>query len=373
MIQRFRQITPNTEQRATTRAMQTKVSRAFEALLDTPLARSGTLPILYYAEVGSFAKRTYMFPNLTSDCAVIMKVRPTREAVKRLTEHFLIQYNRLNAVQLYRYDEVRKENVYLSDDQTTTPLEVQFNEEGGFEINSEEANVRVMIGCQKHKMSMGIDSNLHISKQSLAAANAALDHVKWFNEKVTNNKVRILIVLLKDLCLRFESIRLCLNPRLIELLVYYVFNDGPAKYDSMEYLVEQESQIKQDDEDKDIEMNEKVELSLGEGMIRVLQLLSTGFLTPASSGLVDPLNGEINQIDPENQLPNGANISHHRVHKQIEMHLLENMMATCQTLFRIVLAGGIEKIFDPAMASSLERQETVVSDVLITPGKKIYA
>jgi len=46
LINRYRKITPNTEQRATTRQMQTKVSRAFEALLDTPLARSGTLPIL---------------------------------------------------------------------------------------------------------------------------------------------------------------------------------------------------------------------------------------------------------------------------------------------------------------------------------------
>jgi len=373
MIARFRQITPNTEQRATTRAMQTKVSRAFEALLDTPLARSGTLPILYYSEVGSFAKRTYMFPNLTSDCAVIMKVRPTREAVKRLTEHFLIQYNRLNAVQLYRYDEQRKENVYLSDDQTTTPLEVQFNEEGGFEINSEEANVRVMIGCQKHKMSMGLDSNLHIAKHVLRSANAAVDHVKWFKEKVTNNKIRILIVLMKDLCMRYESLRLTLNPRLIELLVYHVFNDAPGKYDTMEHLIDQEAQFEKDENSQEgVELADPVELSLGEGMIRIFQLLSTGFLTPNSSGLVDHLNGEVNQIDPKNQMPNGSNIRHHRIHNMMEQHLLENLMCTSQTIFRVILNGGIEKIFDASVASSLERQETIMDNLIVTPGKKIY-
>ena len=119
-------------------------------------------------------------------------------------------------------------------------------------------------------------------------------------------------------------------------------------------------------------MADPIELSLAEGFIRMLQLLSTGFITPKSSGLVDPLNGEINQIDPKNQMGNGASIEHHRLHNQIEAHLLENLMCTCQTLFRIVLAGGIEKIFDPVVASSLERQETVLDDLLVTPGKKIY-
>merc|ERR1711981_1028320 len=235
MIQRFKKVTPSVEQRAIVKQLQTTVTRAFEALLDTPLARSGTLPLCAYAEVGSFAKNTVMVPNLTADCAVIMKVKPTREAVKRLSEHFLIQFNRLNSVQLYRYDIDQAQNVYLSDENTSTPLQIEFLEEGGFEINNEEANVKVMIGCMKHKMNMGIDTNLHINKVVLQAANAAVEHVKWFHEKIVDNSTRILIVLLKDLCIRFESFRQGLNPRTIELISYYAIHEIPSKADQFEY------------------------------------------------------------------------------------------------------------------------------------------
>merc|ERR1712142_733066 len=115
-----------------------------------------------------------------------------------------------------------------------------------------------------------------------------------------------------------------------------------------------------------------VEISLGEAFIRVFQLLSTGFLTPESSGPVDSMNGEFNHIDPRNQMPNGANIKHHRIHHELQPHLMENLMCTAQTLYRICLSDGTEKIFDPVVASSLERQETIADDVLIKPGQKIY-
>jgi len=229
-----------------------------------------------------------------------------------------------------------------------------------------------MIGCQKHKMTVGIDSNLHISKLVLKAANAAVDHVNWFKQNVSDNKIRILIVLFKDLCMRFESLRSGLNPRVIELLAYHAVIDKPAMYDTKEYLVEVEDQLKSDLEENCTEYADAVEISLGHAFIRMLQLLATGFLTPDSSGLVDAMNGEVNQIDAANQMPNGANIKHHRIHMDMQQHVLENMMATSQTLLRIVLQGGVDKIFDPTMASSLERQETIVQSVLVTPGQKIY-
>ena len=221
LLARFRKITPSVEQRAQVKQLQAKISRAFEALLDTPLARSGTLPICAYAEVGSFAKRTVMVPNLTADCAVIMKVKPTQEAIRRLSEHFLIQYNRLNSVQLYRYDVETGQNVYLSDENTSTPLQIEFIEGAGFEVNNEEANVRIMIGCQKHKLNVGVDTNLHMSKEILRSANAAVEHVKWFKEKIVDMRTRMLIIMLKDLCLRFESLNQGMNRRTIELLAYY--------------------------------------------------------------------------------------------------------------------------------------------------------
>ena len=221
LIQRYKKITPTTEQRANTRALQIKVTRAFEALLDTPLARSGTLPLHSYSEVGSFAKRTIMFPNLTADCVVIMRVRPTREAAKRLAEHFLIQYNRLNSIQLYRYDEERKENVYLTDEITSRPLDVEFNEDGTFEVSDETGNVRILVGCLKKNLAAGVESALHIPRPQVMAANAAVEHVKWFNDMVTGNKVRILTVLIKDLCLRFEAFSEVLNPRIIELMAFH--------------------------------------------------------------------------------------------------------------------------------------------------------
>merc|ERR1711920_686331 len=133
-------------------------------------------------------------------------------------------------------------------------------------------------------------------------------------EKVTDNKIRILIVLFKDLCMRFEALRLVLNPRLIELLAYHVFNDAPSKADCLETLIEVEEQFEKDEKSNVVEMADPVELSLAEGFIRMMQLLATGFITPNSSGLIDPLNGEINQIDPKNQMGNGSNIKHHRVH-----------------------------------------------------------
>merc|ERR1712226_1010982 len=367
LLARFRKITPSVEQRAQVKQLQAKISRAFEALLDTPLARSGTLPICAYAEVGSFAKRTVMVPNLTADCAVIMKVKPTQEAIRRLSEHFLIQYNRLNSVQLYRYDVETGQNVYLSDENTSTPLQIEFIEGGGFEINNEEANIRVMIGCQKHKLNVGVDTNLHISKEILKAANAAVEHVKWFKEKIVDTRTRILIVMIKDLCIRFESLRQGLNPRTIEMICYYAINEVPSVADTFEHFIDYDEQVA-----NDVDEMTREPLGLGEAFVRVLQLLSTGFLTPDSSGMVDNLNGEPNMIDPKIQMANSANIDNHRIHAEWEHQKMENLMCTSQTLLRIVLSGGVDKIFDPGMASTLERQETIIGSTLVAPGNKIY-
>jgi len=367
MIERYRKITPTVEQRAVVKQLQSKVTRAFEALLDTPLARTGALPLCAYAEVGSFAKRTVMIPNLTTDCAVIMKVKPTREAIRRVSEHFLIQYNRLNSVQLYRYDVESGQNVYLSDENTSSPLQIEFSEDGGFEVNNEEANCRIMVGCQKHKLNVGIETNLHINKHNLKSANAAVDHVKWFHGKVNDARTRILIVVLKDLCIRFESFRLGLNPRTIELLAFYAINEIPTKADTIEYLVHFEKQL-----DADAEDTVRPPLGLAEALVRILSILSSGFLTPDSSGMVDSMTGEPNMIDVRNQCPNGANLLDNRIHNEFEHQIMENLMATAQTLLRITMCGGVEKIFDPAMASTLERQDSVIGDTLIAPGTKIY-
>lgn len=367
LLARFRKITPSVEQRAQVKQLQAKISRAFEALLDTPLARSGTLPICAYAEVGSFAKRTVMMPNLTADCAVIMKVKPTQEAIRRLSEHFLIQYNRLNSVQLFRYDVESGQNVYLSDENTSTPLQIEFIEGAGFEVNNEEANVRIMIGCQKHKLNVGVDTNLHMSKEVLKSANAAVEHVKWFKEKIVDMRTRMLIIMLKDLCLRFESLNQGLNRRTIELLAYYAINEVPMLADTLEHQVDFEEQM-----EKDPASAVRSILGLGEAFVRCLQLLATGFLTTDSSGMIDNLTGEPNMIDPKIQMANGANIEHHRIHFEWEHRKMENLMCTAQTLLRIVLCGGVEKIFEPSLASTLERQDTIVGNILVTPGNKIY-
>ena len=51
---------------------------------------------------------------------------------------------------------------------------------------------------------------------------------------------------------------------------------------------------------------------------------------------------------------------------------MHNKVQNLEIYFSSVLNGGIEKIFDPQMASSIERQQTMIGSVLVTPGQRIY-
>ena len=109
----------------------------------------------------------------------------------------------------------------------------------------------------------------------------------------------------------------------------YCTHDIPSVADTFEFLSEYE-------DNKEAQKTlVKAELGLGEAFLRFLQLISCGFLTPKSSGLVDNLTGQENLIDPAVTLGNGANIHTNTIHEEFEEQKMENLMCCAQTLYRM--------------------------------------
>jgi len=278
-----------------------RVTSALEALMIDPTP--GTPGIEDVKVVGSFKKGTLLNGSVTADVVSQLRALPTHEIVAKLSRRVL--------------EEMRLVVGY-------TPVTLLPNETG-FEISSADASVRVMVACAPEQLGT-LEPGLHLEKKFVCQAVEAVKHANWFEIEASDNTVRILVRLIKDIRERYECFK-ALTPWMIDLLAHHAVLSNPTG----------ES------------------LPLGKAFRRLIQILAAGIFLPGSVGLTDPCAP-----------------GPYRIHTTLTLGEQDGVCMTAQTLNRALAHGAVKKILGMEDDGQPISDVLLLGEVVVTPSERVY-
>jgi interleukin enhancer-binding factor 2 len=238
-----------------------------------------------------------------ADIVVILKTLPTMEAVQALA-------NKVT-------EDLRKAEPRTAISSLTN--------EGGFEISSADATVKIMISTIPPNIKK-LDPQLHLDAKVMQSHLTAIRHARWFEENAFHSGIKVLIRLLRDLKNRFEGLS-PLTPWIIDLLAHYAVMNNPSRQP----------------------------LPINVAFRRCLQLLSAGLFLPGSAGISDPCEqGTV------------------RVHTVLTLEQQDQVCYTAQTLLRVLSHGGYKQILGFEEYPNITTDMTVWDSVIVTPSDRAY-
>jgi len=302
LLKRAQELTPGTPEQTAILNLVTKIQGVLDNLVVAPSLFEAA-QVEEVRQVGSHKKGTMMAGHEIADIVVILKTLPTMEAVQALA-------NKVT-------DDLRK-----SDPRTAFS---SLTNEGGFEISSADATVKVMISTIPPNIKK-LDPQLHLDAKIMQGHLTAIRHARWFEENAFHSGIKVLIRLLRDLKNRFEGLA-PLTPWIIDLLAHYAVMNNPSRQP----------------------------LPINVAFRRCLQLLSAGFFLPGSAGISDPCEqGTV------------------RVHTVLTLEQQDQVCYTAQTLLRVLSHGGYKQILGFEAYPNITSDMTVWDSVIVTPSDRAY-
>ncbi|CBY19434.1 unnamed protein product [Oikopleura dioica] len=264
-----------------------RVCSALEELIVNP--GEGCPGIEDVKVVGSFKKGTMLNGSVTADVVAQLRSLPTHEVVQRLSRRVL--------------EEMRAIAGY-------TPVTLLPNETG-FEISSTDCSVRVMVGTAPENLNK-LEPGLHLEKKYVSKAVEAVKHANWFEIEASDNTIRTLVRIIKDLKARYKGMD-ALSPWMIDLICHHAVLSNP--------------------------LGES--LSLPKAFRRLIQVLAGGIFLPGSVGLTDPCAS-----------------GPYRIHTTLSLEEQDGICMTAQTLLRALAHGAVKRVLGM-------EEEGIINDVLL--------
>lgn len=253
--------------------------------------------------VGSFAMGTILAGHGIADIVVVLRTMPSGDAVTAITQKLMEGLREADHSKTYSSSRTER----------------------GFDILSSEAAVRILISTVESNIAI-LNPSLHLRKHLVESHHTAMRHAKWFEQNAFHYNVKMLARLLRDLQNRFDGLK-PLSPWMICLLSQYAVINNP----------------------------DRQPLAVHVALRRILQLLSSGFFLPFSSGLTDPCeSGSV------------------RVHAVLNAGEQDVICYTAQTLLRIYAHGGHKHILGIERYPNIISETTVWNGVVVTPSDKAY-
>jgi len=194
LLKRSQELTPSAHEQAAVLSLVTSICTALDNLIIAPNLFEAA-QVEEVRQVGSFKKGTMLAGHNVADIVVILKTLPTVEAVLALA----------NKIATDVQAAAEPGEMF-----TTTP------NEGGFEIYSAEAAVRVLVATIPPNLKK-LDPALHLDSQLMQGHLTAIRHARWSEENAFHSTVKVLNRLLRDLRSRFDGFE-ALTPWIIDLL-----------------------------------------------------------------------------------------------------------------------------------------------------------
>lgn len=336
-------ITPSTSE---TLSVGTLACRVMESLELLALTKSTSMFGIQGTNlVGSFKKGTMLAGRKIADAVVLLRDLPTIKLTRQIG-HVLTE--KLGGCEI----------IY---------------QPYGFDVEQGDICVRVVFAVENFDEIGNAQEGVHVSQPDQKLAHVAVLHGRWAEQNASHPKlaqiylclslfrsanfklfllsrafivpflcffislvfiilaillsssIKALIRTLKDLKRRFVGFS-HLNPWQIDMIASHVIMDGPIT----------------------------TPLSLSAGFRRFIQILSTGFFAPSSSGLLDPFRSRQS-----------------RVHVTMSLAQQDELCRTAQTFCKILKLGKYQVLFDNMCPTKLITLEELVNSANALPGEKI--
>ncbi|XP_065843878.1 interleukin enhancer-binding factor 2-like isoform X2 [Oscarella lobularis] len=224
--------------------------------------------------VGSHRKGTILAGHGVGDVVVVFSEWPTFAAVEKLAS---------------RIEEA------LKGDEPDQDVVVFSRDGSRFTLACEDLQIVVYSCCLANKMRTNDDDEEGGSENQIASEDvdlglAAIRHVRWMDENVTDMDVKLLARLLKDIRLRVPQLSIITSWQ-CEVLAHHLIYAHP-----------------------------RAPLPIGDAFRRFFSIMAAGFFLPDSTGIADPCE---DVLTPQQQ---------------------EEITATCGALLRLLAMGGHREI-----------------------------
>lgn len=272
LLKRHTELCPSPAAQSAILNLVTKLQTVLDTLVVAPGEFAACLEEV--RQVGSYKKGTMMAGRNVADIVIIMKTPPTKDSVEGLSVKVNEELNKL----------MRAEN---------QPVVTCTCNERGFTVCSNGASVRLLV-TTVHQNMRKLEPNVHMDYKILHSHLAAIRHSRWFEENAHHSSIKVLIRLLRDMCIRHTGLS-SLSPWMIDLLAHHSIMNNPARQ----------------------------ALPINIAFRRALSLLAAGLFLPGCAGLPDPCEAQ-----------------HARAHTSLDLASQDLATATAQTLLRVVARGG---------------------------------
>jgi len=184
--------------------------------------------------------------------------------------------------------------------------------------------VRVTVGCAPENL-IKLEPGLHLEKKFVSKAVEAVKHANWFEIEASDNTIRALVRIMKDIKSRYKEYD-PLNPWMLDLIAHHAVLSNPT--------------------------GESVPLP--KAFRRLLQILACGIFLPGSVGLTDPCAS-----------------GPYRIHTTLTLEEQDQICMISQTLLRALAHGAIKRIL------ALEEDDPIsdvllLGDVVVTPSERVF-
>nr|CAH8875122.1 unnamed protein product [Trichobilharzia regenti] len=278
LLNQHAQLTPSSDSQHALTNLNNGICEILDNIIMNPsIFESAQLEHIH--RVGSFKMGTWLNGSCIADLVCVLRTLPTREAVQNLANFVRSQLTTNKSSTEYINCKVELESY-------------------GFSVTSGDYVVQVLITTTPMNLNK-VDPNIHINLAAQKTALASIRHLRWTEERASHPTVKVLTRILKDFRRRFRGFS-CLNSWLIILLAQYAVMNSPQCQP----------------------------LPLNHAFRRVLYLLSSGFLLPGSTGLLDP-------CEP----------GYIRLHSLMSLAQQDGLCCTAQVLLRILIHGGHQLLF----------------------------
>lgn len=308
LLKRNTDLTPTPNEQTAILNLVTKIQNVLDNLIVAP-GEFTSCQLEEVRQVGSFKKGTMLTGNNVADIVVILKSLPTKEIVDALRKKVE------EDLKASMKTEVIPANNVISTENTAS----------GFNVSNKEAVVCIMITTLPQNIRK-VEPETHLDYKVLHKHLSAIRHSRWFEENAHHSSIKVLIRILRDMKNRFEGLD-GLTPWMLDLLAHLAIMNNPSRQ----------------------------ALPLNQAFRRVFQLLSSGLFLPGSSGISDPCES-----------------THFRVHTVLSLEQQDMICMTAQTLLRILSHGGYKQLLGLEGDSSIAKEMTVWSGVVVSPSEPVY-